>query len=66
MHARREPTDPRHTPRCPRCGYDQSGEVQTWRSACPLHGRCPECGLEFRWRYVLHARAIGPTRSVER
>tara|TARA_R110000782_G_scaffold45706_10_gene101369 strand:+ start:18353 stop:19312 length:960 start_codon:yes stop_codon:yes gene_type:complete len=36
-------------PTCPRCGYDQSGEVATWSEACPLEGRCPECGTRFRW-----------------
>ena len=36
-------------PTCPRCGYDQSGEVATWTDRCPLGGRCPECGTPFRW-----------------
>ncbi|MBL8990028.1 MAG: hypothetical protein JNJ48_00450 [Phycisphaerae bacterium] len=35
------------TPRCPRCGYDQSGAVATWTDACPLKATCPECGWEF-------------------
>ncbi len=39
-------------PICPKCGYDQSGEIATWESVCPLEGRCPECGLEFAWRDV--------------
>ncbi len=38
---------------CPRCGYDLRGAVQTWTDACPLAGRCAECGLEFSWREVL-------------
>ncbi|MCC6909729.1 MAG: hypothetical protein IT430_17470 [Phycisphaerales bacterium] len=38
---------------CPRCGYDLRGAVQSWREACPLEGRCTECGLEFRWGWVL-------------
>lgn len=42
------------TPTCPRCGYDQSGLVATWRTECPLVGVCPECGLESRWRDVLN------------
>jgi len=37
------------TPICPKCGYDQSGEILTWQSRCPLDGRCPECGLGFAW-----------------
>jgi len=42
--------DSRHTaPICPKCGYDQSGEVATWEDQCPLEGRCPECGLDFAW-----------------
>ena len=37
---------------CPKCGYDQSGEIATWGSVCPVEGRCPECGLAFLWRDV--------------
>lgn len=36
-------------PTCPRCGYDQSGEVARWTESCPVKGTCPECGLEFAW-----------------
>ena len=46
------PSDPSTlstTPICPKCGYDQSGEVATWESVCPVRGRCPECGLAFAW-----------------
>ena len=39
-------------PICPKCGYDQSGEIATWESACPMMGLCPECGLEFGWAQV--------------
>ncbi len=49
------PSDPSTlstTPTCPKCGYDQSGEVATWESQCPLEGRCPECGLVFAWGEV--------------
>lgn len=35
------------TPRCPRCGYDQSGLAATWTSSCPLAATCTECGYEF-------------------
>lgn len=35
--------------KCPRCGYDLDGEVSRWAEACPLAGRCVECGLEIRW-----------------
>ncbi|MFT3683944.1 MAG: hypothetical protein QM783_03280 [Phycisphaerales bacterium] len=44
-------------PRCPRCGYDQSGACPAWRSECPLEGTCPECGLSFTW-----ADAFNPWR----
>lgn len=38
-------------PECPRCGYDQSGEVARWDAVgqCPVQGVCPECGLRFLW-----------------
>jgi len=39
--------------RCPRCGYDQRGTVETWVDACPLHGQCVECGLVIDWARVL-------------
>ncbi|MDX2118630.1 MAG: hypothetical protein SFY96_10650 [Planctomycetota bacterium] len=53
-------------PACPRCGYDQSGEIARWATphqgeAAPATppapptptGRCTECGLEFLWADVL-------------
>ena len=42
---------PQKTPTCPRCGYDQSGVMNTWDAAgaCSLDGVCSECGLDFRW-----------------
>lgn len=40
-------------PICPKCGYDQSGEIATWESSCPVDGRCPECGLAFAWADVM-------------
>ncbi len=39
-------------PICPKCGYDQAGEIATWETSCPIHGTCPECGLEFEWANV--------------
>lgn len=41
-------------PACPRCGYDQSGQIASWKDECPLTGRCPECGLELIWARVLN------------
>ncbi len=43
----------KHMSFCPKCGYDQSGEIATWESACPLDGQCPECGIEFAWVNVI-------------
>lgn len=40
------------TPICPRCGYDQSGIVDTWTDSCPTEGVCTECGLGFEWATV--------------
>lgn len=37
------------TPLCPRCHYDQSGDVLRWTDSCPVEGLCPECGLHFQW-----------------
>ncbi len=37
---------------CPRCDYDLRGAVSAWRDACPVEGRCAECGLEFEWRSI--------------
>jgi hypothetical protein len=39
--------------RCPKCGYDQSGIIDSWTDHCPLDGRCAECGLEFEWSIVM-------------
>lgn len=58
-------------PGCPRCGYDQSGEIATWTDRCPLTGTCTECGTELEWAVVFdpsrgdirwlveHAAALG-------
>lgn len=56
---------PGRTPGCPRCGYDLTGLVGTWRGECPLEGRCSECGLDFAWRNVLSAREWAPRWSYE-
>lgn len=40
---------------CPRCGYELTGEITRWVEACPLTGRCSECGTEFDWEYIFHA-----------
>ncbi len=53
-------TDRRTPPRCPRCGYDVSGESDRWTTQCPLTGVCPECGLTFEWRYLLNPALAAP------
>ncbi len=45
------------TPICPKCGYDQTGEIATWKTNCPVQGTCSECGLEFDWLIIFE-----PTR----
>jgi hypothetical protein len=52
-------------PCCPRCGYDQSGIVASWRETCPLGGTCTECGLELPWRDVLNPMHTLPRWSFE-
>lgn len=44
------PTD--HT-RCPRCGYDLRGTIDSWKEACPILATCTECGLDFEWAELL-------------
>lgn len=44
---------------CPRCGYDQRGEIARWTDSCPLEGLCTECGLTFAWAR-LYANARHP------
>ena len=53
------------TPTCPRRGYDLSGHIASWERACPIEGRCSECGLAFAWRQVLVESERVNTRHVE-
>jgi hypothetical protein len=50
---------------CPRCGYDLRGMVERWREACPIDGRCGECGLHFAWGELFSQRAYMPDWCVE-
>ncbi len=50
---------------CPRCDYDLAGAVESWKSECPLDGRCPECGLEYRWAELLNPALTVPAWSFE-
>ena len=43
---------PTPVPICPKCGYDQSGEIATWQTQCPMTGTCTECGEQLRWAEV--------------
>jgi len=43
---------------CPRCAYDLSGTIATWRDACPMTGICSECGLEVSWSDLLGAQRL--------
>jgi hypothetical protein len=54
-----------HKPICPRCAYDLSGIVESWKDTCPLAGTCSECGLEFTWHAVLRGHLRLPAWSFE-
>jgi len=51
--------------RCPRCGYDLRGTMETWKHECPLCGVCTECGLAFEWGELLCNRRNMPRWCVE-
>ncbi len=57
------PTNP--IVRCPRCGYDQRGVIETWKDSCPLNGICSECGLEIEWAELLSDKIKRPAWNVE-
>lgn len=50
---------------CPRCVYDLTGQIESWRESCPLEGRCPECGLALAWGPVILRDLVPPKYSVE-
>ena len=50
---------------CPRCGYDVSGVVPTWKEQCPLEGTCSECGLVFVWVKIFRPERLHPAWSFE-
>lgn len=54
-----------HHPICPKCGYDQSGEIATWAEQCPIEGICPECGLRFDWADVFDPSRVHLAWYVE-
>jgi hypothetical protein len=51
--------------KCPRCGYDLAGVVESWQGTCPLEGMCSECGLNLRWAEVLNPLLTVPPWSFE-
>ena len=50
---------------CPRCDYDLSGVPASWRDACPMEGRCSECGLIVSWRELHRPELVAPLWSFE-
>ena len=50
---------------CPRCGYDLRSEPERWTDACPVEGRCSECGLAFGWVDVFDPLRTPPRWCVE-
>lgn len=50
---------------CPRCGYDQRGEMAKWKRSCPLESTCTECGLLIDWRELFNPDFKTPTWCVE-
>lgn len=59
------PLPPITNAKCPRCGYDLRGAIETWKEQCPLLGICTECGLEIKWAEVLHPEKFEPQWCVE-
>lgn len=53
------------TPRCPRCGYNLRGAVESWIESCPIQGACAECGLQFEWGDLLNIKRKRPRWCVE-
>ena len=51
--------------RCPRCGYELRGALETWKHVCPINGVCTECGLEFEWGEFLCSRRAVPRWCME-
>lgn len=56
-----------HTPTCPRCGYDLTGQLDAWTTAgqCQLTCRCSECGLAASSSEVFGAQLRPPKWSFE-
>lgn len=50
---------------CPRCGYDLSGHLAAREADGSIHGRCSECGFDFRWESLLRDDLHPPSWSFE-
>ncbi len=50
---------------CPRCGYDFTGVIESWKDSCPVQGVCTECGLEFLCGDVLNPSRMAMRWSFE-
>jgi hypothetical protein len=59
----------KHSPTCPRCGYDLSGQVAAAEAgdadSFPMQGLCSECGLTFAWGDVFGASRLKVRGFVE-
>lgn len=58
------PNVPSHSPYCPNCWYDLSGEAASWSALqparCPLEITCSECGRTFASRDVVRLNSHLP------
>lgn len=51
--------------RCPRCGYELRGVVESWHETCPMRSTCSECGYDIDWSHYFRGRATAPRRNIE-
>lgn len=59
------PSDIKTNARCPRCGYELRGIIDSWRESCPLTGVCSECGLAYLWAELLNDKLYRPRWTIE-
>lgn len=51
--------------RCPRCGYELRGVVESWHETCPMRSTCSECGYDIDWSRYFRGRATAPRWNIE-
>ena len=51
--------------RCPRCGYNLQGLIDSWKDQCPLDGLCSECGLAFEFVNICRPGRLTPPWCLE-